>query len=202
MSHSSNRPTQRGACRALFIACVALIGLNACASKAPDKTAVANPKHAAEMMKPDLTPNLKPYPAPEAGMQRWVITLPKLANASPNSENAAAKTQKVELVIGQTKLVDCNLHRFSGNLTRLPAPGWGYDYYVLDKVFGPATTRMACPPEQAASERFIAVNLMPENIAWLPYNDQLPIVVYLPEGFTLQYRLWHAAPRLEPALVQ
>ena len=43
---------------------------------------------------------------------------------------------------------------------------------------------------------------MPENIAWLPYNDQLPIVVYLPEGFTLQYRLWNAAPRLEPALVQ
>ena len=136
---------------------------------------------------------LQPFPAARADQTRWVIQLPPQAREAD---------WRVELIPGQQMQVDCNRHRLIGQLQPQTVQGWGYDYYVLDKVFGPATTRMACPPEQAASARFIAVNLMPENIAWLPYNDQLPIVVYLPEGFTLQYRLWNAAPRLEPALVQ
>jgi ecotin len=125
--------------------------------------------------------DLKPYPAPDTGFERWVFRVP-----------AAQQEQerKVEIVVGKTLSVDCNRTWFGGELEQRIAKGWGYPFYVLAKVGGPASTMMACPPEQERADAFVMV----QGKGFLQrYNSKLPMVVYVPEGFQVRYRIWSAS---------
>lgn len=124
--------------------------------------------------------DIKMFPAAGKNEQRVVIRLPKLSH----EENS-----KVELLVGQQKDVDCNLHRMSGDLQEKDLQGWGYSYYRLEQAGPMISTRMACPPKQKLHDSFIPVI---GNGYLLRYNSKLPIVVYVPKGFTVKYRLWHA----------
>lgn len=134
--------------------------------------------------------DLKPYPAAEAGESRNVIRLPAAEDES---------RLRVELIIGKTMEIDCNQHWFGGKFDREVVAGWGYSFYRLSDVSGPASTMMACPPGEEKRTVFVAVRL---TDPFVRYNSKLPIVVYLPEGFSARYRLWSAPEESSPATVE
>ena len=72
--------------------------------------------------------DLKPFPAPEAGMQRFVIRVP----AVPVPED-----HRVEVMVGKTLEVDCNRQAFGAKVTRKIAQGWGFPYYIVSESEGP-----------------------------------------------------------------
>ena len=123
---------------------------------------------------------IAPYPKAEQGMKRQVIQLPQQQDES---------ALKVELMIGQTLEVDCNHHRLGGQLESKTLEGWGYDYYVFDKVTSPVSTMMACP-DGKKEKQFVMAGL--GDAGMLRYNSKLPIVVYTPANIDVKYRIWRA----------
>ena len=113
-----------------------------------------------------------PYPKAEKGMKRQVIQL------TPEKDES---TLKVELLIGQT------------------LEGWGYDYYVFDKVTSPVSTMMACP-DGKKEKKFITAYLGDDGM--LRYNSKLPIVVYTPENVDVKYRIWKAEDKIQDAVAR
>ena len=137
--------------------------------------------HAAVLAADDL----KPFPESESGYRRVVIRLP--AVDTPDD-------RRVELIFGKTLEVDCNRHILSAQLTRKVVPGWGYEYFVLGNVRGPASTLMACPPDEPKRTDFVRIGFGTDDVqhGWLRYNPKLPIVAYVPDGIELRYRIWSA----------
>lgn len=137
------------------------------------------------------TDDLKPFPAAAAGRQRIVIRVPEVANPDD---------LKVEVMIGKSIMVDCNRHRFSGNVAREEARGWGFSYYVLDELRGPVSTMMACPPGTPQHEEF--VRAPSEGLAALRYNAKVPIVIYVPAEVQVRYRIWSAGHETRAAAAE
>lgn len=126
---------------------------------------------------------IAPYPKAENGMTRHVIQLA----AKPNEDN-----YQVELVIGKTIKADCNRQWFMGDLEEKTLECWGYSYYQLEDVKGPASTMMAC--SEPAKERFVTTQLGDD--AFVRYNSKLPIVVYAPKDMDVKYRIWSTDDQL------
>ena len=133
---------------------------------------------------------IAPYPKAEQGMKRQVIQLPQQQDES---------ALKVELLIGQTLEVDCNRHRLGGQLESRTLEGWGYDYYVFDKVTSPVSTMMACP-DGKKEKKFVTAYLGDNSL--LRYNSKLPIVIYTPENVEVKYRVWKAEENVVQAVVR
>lgn len=76
--------------------------------------------------------------------------------------------------------------------------GWGYSYYRLDKVSGPASTLMACP-DSKKTEAFVPV--VGDGFL-LRYNSKLPVVVYVPKDVEVRYRVWSASQDVQKAKVE
>jgi len=138
----------------------------------------------------DQDNDLKPFPEAGSGVSRNVI---RLAAADDEA------TLGVELIIGKNMEIDCNQHWFGGRFEREVVSGWGYTLYRLSNVIGPASTMMACPPGEEKRNAFVKVRL---DDPFLRYNSKLPIVVYVPEGFEVRYRVWSASDELLPASVE
>jgi len=134
---------------------------------------------------------LKAFPPAGEGMSRFVIMLP------PRKEE---ELLKVQLLVGKTvKLDSRNSYFFGGKLETETIQGWGYDRYVL-KALGPmAGTLMAVDPNVLKVDRFITLGGEPEI---LRYNSRLPLVVYVPEGVEVRYRIWRGDNKLENACDQ
>lgn len=133
--------------------------------------------------------DLKPYPPAPAGQQRWVFQLNPLLRPSPDPAISGNPADwRVQLIVGREIEVDCNIQHFGGQLRRDSVPGWGYPVVRLDKAGPLIATRRACP-DQAPERRFVGLGGEP---FLLPYNGSLPVVVYVPEGFQVRWRLWKA----------
>lgn len=131
-----------------------------------------------------------PYPKADKGMKRQVIQL------TPEKDES---TLKVELLIGQTLEVDCNKHRLGGELDSKTLEGWGYDYYVFNKVTSPVSTMMACP-DGKKEQKFVTAYL--GNDGMLRYNSKLPIVVYTPANVDVKFRIWKAEDNVQNAVTR
>ena len=133
--------------------------------------------------------DVAPYPEAEKGFTRQVIHLP-----AQEDESAF----KLEVLAGKQLLVDCNRQRLGGRLEEKDLKGWGYPYYRLEKVSGPASTLMACP-DQNKTKAFVPV--IGDGFL-LRYNSKLPVVVYVPEGVEVRYRIWSASTEVKTASVE
>jgi len=130
---------------------------------------------------------LKAFPTPEEGMTRHVLRLP---------EQDDETLFKVQLLIGKTVEVDeANRYFFGGKVERVTIKGWGYSYYILKKLGPMAGTRMAPPPGAPKVKKFVSLGGTPEL---LRYNSRMPMVIYVPKGVEVQYRVWRARQTTAP----
>ncbi len=130
---------------------------------------------------------MRPYPSPGSGQSRMVFELPPLERE---------KDHKLEIIVGKVMPVDCNEAWFGGSFEERVAKGWGYSYQVIEKVFGPASSMRECPPDEPKREAFVPVR---GEERLLRYNSKLPVVVYVPEGFEVRYRVWAAGEEIGKA---
>lgn len=125
--------------------------------------------------------NLKAFPPAEEGMVRFVLQLPKRVDES---------VYRVELIVGKTVQVDArNRFFFGGRIEQETIKGWGYTRYKVAKLGPMAGTLMAIEPDEPKVDRFITLAGEPYLVR---YNSRLPIVVYVPEGVEVRYRIWSA----------
>lgn len=124
---------------------------------------------------------LAAFPPAEPGMVRHVIELP------PADDESALK---VELQLGKTIRTDAaNRYFFAGRLESESLPGWGYERHILRQLGPLAGTLMAPDPAAPSVDRFVT---LAGEVKLLRYNSRLPLVVYVPEGVEVRYRLWRA----------
>jgi ecotin len=130
--------------------------------------------------------NLKAFPPAEEGMVRYVLQLPRQADES---------AFKVELIVGKMVQIDeQNRYFFGGKIETETVKGWGFTRYKVSKLGPMAGTRMAVDPNAPKVARFITIGGDPYIIR---YNSRLPIVVYVPEGVEVRYRIWTAGPEVK-----
>jgi ecotin len=124
---------------------------------------------------------LKAFPAAKEGQMRYVITVPKIE---------VEESHKVELIVGKTVQTDgVNRTFFGGKMEEVELKGWGYSYYEVKELGPMASTLIGVPEGQKPVEAFVRMN---HQLPLLRYNSRMPIVVYLPEGVELRYRIWDA----------
>ena len=127
--------------------------------------------------------NMKAFPPANPGMTRHVLQLPK-----QDDESAF----KVELIVGKTvELAEGNRYFFGGKIKAVNIEGWGFTRYVVSELGPMAGTLMAVDPNAPKVPRFITIGGEPHLIR---YNSLLPVVVYVPKGVEVRYRIWSAAP--------
>ena len=139
--------------------------------------------------------NLTGYPDPAPGLRRWVIQpsglLPKSADPLIS---AHPLDWRIQLIVGQTVRLDCNTKRLLGpgvTMRMLPKASGK----ALFEVKGPVaviSTKMACPDDQPTRTSFLSLGKQPYLV---PYNASWPIVVDLPVGTELRWRVWKAETR-------
>ena len=125
--------------------------------------------------------NLKAFPPAEEGMVRFVLQLPQHDDES---------AMQVELLVGKTVQTDVqNRYFFAGKIEQETIKGWGFTRYTVSKLGPMAGTLMAIDPNEPKVDRFITLAGDPYFIR---YNSRLPVVVYVPEGADVRYRIWTA----------
>ena len=130
--------------------------------------------------------NIKAFPPAEEGMVRYVLQLPRQADES---------AFKVELIVGKTVQVDeQNRYFFGGKIEEETIKGWGFTRYKVSRLGPMAGTRMAVDPNAPKVARFITIGGDPYIIR---YNSRLPIVVYVPAGVEVRYRIWTAGAEVK-----
>jgi len=131
--------------------------------------------------------NIAMFPQAKEGYVRYAIEVPKTENDYDH---------KLELFIGKNRMVDCNHQSYYGDIDEVTLKGWGYTYLEVKHIDEGATTMMAC--SQPKVEKFIVLRDPKKTLR--RYNSRLPLVVYVPKGFEVKYRVWSASDDSEEAV--
>lgn len=122
---------------------------------------------------------LKAFPDAGDGMERLIIELPVMQEED---------SFKVELIPGRLMWTDgVNLTRLGVTVSSHPLPGWGYTYYQVAESDVVMSTMMAAPEGGQRVKVFVEGTSL-----FVRYNSSLPIVVYVPKGYEIRYRIWNA----------
>ena len=125
--------------------------------------------------------NMKAFPPADKGMVRFVYQPPK-----QDDESAF----KLELIVGKKVKADkVNRYFFGGKIAEETIEGWGFPKFIVSEIGPMAGTLIAVDPKEPRVERFVTLGGEPFLIR---YNSKLPVVVYVPEGFEVRYRIWKA----------
>lgn len=131
--------------------------------------------------------NMKAFPPADVGMTRHVLQLPQQDDES---------LFRLELVVGKTVMTDAhNVYFFGGQIKEETIEGWGFPRYIVKELGPMGGTLMAVDPNAPKVARFVTLAGEPYLIR---YNSRLPVVVYVPEGVEVRYRIWRAEPEMKP----
>lgn len=120
----------------------------------------------------------KIFPEAQKGYKKMIIEV-------PYSENDANK--KIEFYVGKWMDVDgCNSFNLMGTYTQKDLQGWGYSYWDFTTKGEIRSTLMGCPD---AKGRHLFVSASPQIV---DYNGRMPIVIYVPEGYDVQFKIFKA----------
>jgi len=118
------------------------------------------------------------FPAPEKGYKKLIIEVPH----SSKDEN-----KKIEFSVGKWMEVDaCNYFNLMGEITQKDLSGWGYNYYVFHTKGDVVSTQIGCLDNK---KRNLFVTATPTIVN---YNGKLPIVIYVPEGYDVHFKIYKA----------
>lgn len=134
---------------------------------------------------------LKAYPEAEEGMVRYVLFL------EPREDESRFQ---VELIVGKVVETDgVNRVGFGSQVETKTVKGWGYSMYVApkDAFENMFSTLIGVPADQPKVKQFVTLGGGP---MLLRYNSKLPVVVYVPAGGEVRYRVWEAPPQATPML--
>lgn len=116
------------------------------------------------------------YPNPKEGYEQKVIQLDTLSNEDQ---------YMVEIFVGKLMTVDaCNRHNLMGTWKQEDVQGWGYSYYEFISNAEVMSTMIGCLDTTLQEKLIRGMGNM------IRYNSKIPIVLYIPQGMTLQYRIW------------
>ncbi len=116
------------------------------------------------------------FPKPEQGFHQVIIELP---------HSDLDKNKKVEIYVGKQMETDnCNSYFVSGSIEKMNLKGWGYDYFTFKTDGNVGSTMIACM-DNTKITRFVSAQ--PYLIS---YNGKLPIVIYVPDGYEVQYKIY------------
>lgn len=120
--------------------------------------------------------NAKKFPE-KAGLKKYVLYLPEL-------ENDEETNLKVELFPPKTPEANFDTQFWSGKFETGQVDGFNFDYWI----FHPAVANEQTIEPSAKSD--IRHNRTGFENKLVAYNSRLPIVVYAPEGYGINYKIW------------
>ena len=132
---------------------------------------------------PNKKDNIHMFPEAKEGYVRYVVEVPKMQNDYDH---------KVELLIGKNTMADCNQRSLWGKIEEVTLKGWGYTYIVASDIQSGPATLMQCP--EPPKEKFLTIRDTLRR-----YNSRLPMVVYVPNGYEVHYRIWNAEEMIQEA---
>lgn len=126
--------------------------------------------------------SIETLPAVEEGYSRVLIELPEIKGKE--------QLYQVELFAGKEMETDrCNTYALMGEFSEETMEGTGHKYFYA-RTQGQVVKSMKDCPEGETKKQFVcfACHL-------IPYSSKVPIVVCVPNGFDIRYRIWQTDDR-------